>query len=94
MWLGLWNPFLFGGRDLARPNEVLIKTFIFLGGFLPLIDVLTRANGRTIELTLTEVDDFRRNQAETLRLWRIHLEMHADRLSALIGRSAASGRSI
>lgn len=83
MWLGVCDPFLFGGLVLPRSNEVLIKTFIFPGGCLPSIDVLTRANDRTTELTLTEVDDFGQNQAETLRLWRTHLETHADRLPTL-----------
>ena len=59
--------------ERAKSTQDFIKAFIFPGGCLPSVDVISRTATRSTDLAVTALDDYGPHYAETLRRWRANL---------------------
>jgi cyclopropane-fatty-acyl-phospholipid synthase len=58
---------------VEKATRSFIKEYIFPGGALPSISVLTRALARRTDLQLLGLEDLTEHYVETLRRWRLNL---------------------
>ena len=69
--------------ERAKTTQDFIKTFIFPGGCLPSVDVISRTTARHTDLAVTALADYGLHYAETLRRWRANLFADATALERL-----------
>jgi len=68
--------------EAARRHEDFIKRYVFPGGCLPSLEVLTRCLART-DLRVLQLEDVTPHYAETLRRWRARFHERAEEAAAL-----------
>jgi cyclopropane-fatty-acyl-phospholipid synthase len=66
--------------EVEKATRSFIKQYIFPGGALPSLAVLTLALARRTDLRMVGVDDIAGHYVETLRRWRIAFAANADAL--------------
>ncbi|WP_249011159.1 cyclopropane-fatty-acyl-phospholipid synthase family protein [Conexibacter sp. DBS9H8] len=59
---------------VEKASKSFIKSYIFPGGCLPSVSVLTRSLARRTDLQVAGIDDITVHYVETLRRWRINLD--------------------
>jgi cyclopropane-fatty-acyl-phospholipid synthase len=69
--------------DDARRGADFIQRYIFPGGALPSVSVLTGAAARASRLTPLHLEEMGLDYAETLRRWRLAFESRRDRVRAM-----------
>jgi cyclopropane-fatty-acyl-phospholipid synthase len=67
---------------VEKASRSFIKEYIFPGGALPSLEVLTRALARRTDLQVLGLEDLTEHYVETLRRWRLNL---LDNVAALAG---------
>jgi len=58
---------------VEKASRSFIKEYIFPGGALPSLEVLTRALARRTDLQVLGLEDLTEHYVETLRRWRLNL---------------------
>lgn len=69
--------------ERAKSTQDFIKAFIFPGGCLPSVDVISRTTARHTDFAVTALADYGLHYAETLRRWRANLFSDATALERL-----------
>jgi cyclopropane-fatty-acyl-phospholipid synthase len=68
---------------VEKASRSFIKEYIFPGGTLPSLEVLTRALARRTDLQVVGLEDLTAHYVETLRRWRLNLVENVDVLAEL-----------
>jgi cyclopropane-fatty-acyl-phospholipid synthase len=69
--------------EVEKASKSFIKEYIFPGGALPSMEVITRNVARRTDLQTVGLEDITDSYVETLRRWRQNFLDHADELAAL-----------
>ncbi len=69
--------------EAAKHTEDFIRRFVFPGGMLPSIAVITRTLAKHTRLQLLDVEDLSAHYAETLRRWRTTFDTNLDEIALL-----------
>jgi cyclopropane-fatty-acyl-phospholipid synthase len=69
--------------EVEKASKSFIKTYIFPGGCLPSMEVISRQVARRTDLQLVGLEDLTDSYVETLRRWGENFLAHADELDAL-----------
>ncbi len=69
--------------EVQKASKSFINTYIFPGGCLPSLEVITRSLARRTDMQLTRLEDLTPHYVETLRRWRKTFTAHADELAEL-----------
>jgi cyclopropane-fatty-acyl-phospholipid synthase len=69
--------------EVEKASKSFIKEYIFPGGALPSMEVITRNVARRTDLQTVGLEDITDSYVETLRRWRQNFSAHADELSEL-----------
>jgi cyclopropane-fatty-acyl-phospholipid synthase len=69
--------------DHYRRRPDFIQRYIFPGGHLPSLEVMTGTMGRSSQLYVDDVENIGMHYAETLRRWRERFLQHVDEVRAL-----------
>jgi cyclopropane-fatty-acyl-phospholipid synthase len=69
--------------EVEKAAKSFINTYIFPGGCLPSIEVITRSLARHTDMQAVGLEDLTPHYVETLRRWRQRFTAHVDRLVEL-----------
>jgi cyclopropane-fatty-acyl-phospholipid synthase len=69
--------------EVEKASKSFIRTYIFPGGCLPSMEVISRQVARRTDLQLVGLEDLTESYVETLRRWRENFMVHANELAAL-----------
>ncbi len=69
--------------EVEKASRSFINTYIFPGGCLPSLEVITRSLARRTDMQALALEDLTPHYVETLRRWRKAFTAHADALAAL-----------
>jgi cyclopropane-fatty-acyl-phospholipid synthase len=69
--------------EVEKASKSFIKEYIFPGGALPSMEVITRNVARRTDLQTVGLEDITDSYVETLRRWRQNFLRHSDELAAL-----------
>ncbi len=69
--------------EVEKASKSFIKTYIFPGGCLPSMEVITRHVARRTDLQAVGLEDITDSYVETLRRWRLNFAAHAQELAEL-----------
>ena len=69
--------------EVEKASKSFIKEYIFPGGCLPSLEVITRNVARRTDLQTVGLHDITDSYVETLRRWRHNFAAHAEELHAL-----------
>ncbi|MFH2130915.1 MAG: cyclopropane-fatty-acyl-phospholipid synthase family protein [bacterium] len=69
--------------EYARDNPDFIKTFIFPGGFLPSISVVSESFRKVTDMQLVHLEQFGDSYAETLNHWKINFHRNLKKIDQL-----------
>jgi cyclopropane-fatty-acyl-phospholipid synthase len=67
--------------EVEKASRSFINTYIFPGGCLPSLEVITRSLARRTDLQAVSLEDLTSYYVETLRRWRQNFTAHADELA-------------
>jgi cyclopropane-fatty-acyl-phospholipid synthase len=67
--------------EVEKASSSFMKSYIFPGGCLPSLEVITRNLARRTDLQAVGLEDLTPHYVETLRLWRENFTAHADELA-------------
>jgi cyclopropane-fatty-acyl-phospholipid synthase len=67
--------------EVEKASGSFMKSYIFPGGCLPSLEVITRNLARRTDLQAVGLEDLTPHYVETLRLWRENFTAHADELA-------------
>jgi len=67
--------------EVEKASRSFMKSYIFPGGCLPSLEVITRNLARRTDLQAVGLEDLTPHYVETLRLWRENFTAHADELA-------------
>ena len=67
--------------EVEKASRSFMNSYIFPGGCLPSLEVITRNLARRTDLQATALRDVTRHYVETLRRWRQNFTAHADELA-------------
>jgi cyclopropane-fatty-acyl-phospholipid synthase len=67
--------------EVEKASKSFINTYIFPGGCLPSLEVITRNLARRTDLQAMGLEDVTPHYVETLRRWRQNFTAHADELA-------------
>ena len=68
---------------VEKASKSFIRTYVFPGGCLPSLDVISKCLVKRTDLRTVHLQDLTPHYAETLRRWRANFEAATDRLEAL-----------
>ena len=68
---------------VEKASKSFIRTYVFPGGCLPSLDVISRCVVKRTDLRTIHLEDLTPHYAETLRRWRTNFEAATERLEAL-----------
>ena len=69
--------------EVEKASKSFIKEYIFPGGCLPSMEIITRHVARQTDLQTVGLQDITDSYVETLRRWRANFAAHADDLAAM-----------
>jgi cyclopropane-fatty-acyl-phospholipid synthase len=69
--------------EVEKASQSFIKTYIFPGGALPSLEVITRSVARRTDLQTVGLHDITDSYVETLRRWRQNFLAHSEELAEL-----------
>jgi cyclopropane-fatty-acyl-phospholipid synthase len=69
--------------EVEKTSKSFINTYIFRGGCLPSLEVITRNVARRTDMQTVKLEDLTPHYVETLRRWRKTFTAHADALGEL-----------
>jgi cyclopropane-fatty-acyl-phospholipid synthase len=69
--------------EVEKASKSFIKEYIFPGGCLPSMEIMTRHVARQTDLQTVGLQDITDSYVETLRRWRANFAAHADDLAAM-----------
>ena len=69
--------------EVEKASKSFIREYIFPGGCLPSLEVITRNVARHTDLQAVGLEDITASYVETLRRWRHNFTAHTDELAAL-----------
>ncbi|MGH2868463.1 MAG: class I SAM-dependent methyltransferase [Solirubrobacteraceae bacterium] len=69
--------------EVEKASKSFIKEYIFPGGSLPSMEVMTRHVARQTDLQTVGLQDITDSYVETLRRWRANFAAHSEELAAL-----------
>jgi cyclopropane-fatty-acyl-phospholipid synthase len=69
--------------EVEKASKSFANTYIFPGGCLPSLEVITRNVARRTDLQTVHLDDLTPHYVETLRRWRQNVDANADSLDRL-----------
>jgi cyclopropane-fatty-acyl-phospholipid synthase len=69
--------------EVEKAAKSFINTYIFPGGCLPSMEVITRSLARHTDMQAVGLEDLTPHYVETLRRWRQRFTAHVDRLAEL-----------
>ena len=69
--------------EVEKASKSFIKTYIFPGGCLPSMEVISRNVARRTDLQTVGLEDITDSYVETLRRWRLNFAAHAEELAGL-----------
>ncbi len=69
--------------EVEKASKSFIKTYIFPGGCLPSMEVISRHVARRTDLQAVGLEDITASYVETLRRWRHNFAAHTGELAAL-----------
>jgi cyclopropane-fatty-acyl-phospholipid synthase len=69
--------------EVEKISGSFIRTYIFPGGSLPSMEVITRNVARRTDMQMLHLDDITRHYVETLRRWRERFGAHAAELHSM-----------
>jgi cyclopropane-fatty-acyl-phospholipid synthase len=69
--------------EVEKASRSFANTYIFPGGCLPSLEVITRNVARRTDLQTVHLDDLTPHYVETLRRWRQNFDANADSLDGL-----------
>jgi cyclopropane-fatty-acyl-phospholipid synthase len=69
--------------EVEKASRSFMNTYIFPGGCLPSLEVITRELARRTDLQVTGLEDITRHYARTLRQWNVNLAANAAALEEL-----------
>ena len=78
---------------VEKASKSFIRTYVFPGGCLPSLEVISRCVAKRTDLRTVHLEDLTPHYAETLRRWRTNFEAATEQLeaSATTSASAACG---
>ena len=68
---------------VEKASKSFIRTYVFPGGCLPSLEVISRCVVKRTDLRTIHLEDLTPHYAETLRRWRTNFEAATERLEAL-----------
>jgi len=68
---------------VEKASKSFIRTYVFPGGCLPSLDVISRCVVKRTDLRTVHLQDLTPHYAETLRRWRVNFEAATSQLEAL-----------
>ncbi len=68
---------------VEKASKSFIRTYVFPGGCLPSLEVISKCIARRTDLRTVHLEDLTPHYAETLRRWRANFEAATDQLDAL-----------
>ena len=69
--------------EVEKASKSFIKEYIFPGGCLPSMEIITRHVARQTDLQTVGLQDITDSYVETLRRWRMNFAAHSEELAAL-----------
>jgi cyclopropane-fatty-acyl-phospholipid synthase len=69
--------------EVEKASKSFIKEYIFPGGCLPSMEIITRHVARQTDLQTVGLEDITDSYVETLRRWRMNFAAHSEELAAL-----------
>jgi cyclopropane-fatty-acyl-phospholipid synthase len=69
--------------EVEKASKSFIKEYIFPGGCLPSLEVITRQVARRTDLQAIGLEDITASYVETLRRWRQNFAAHSEELASL-----------
>jgi cyclopropane-fatty-acyl-phospholipid synthase len=68
-------------NEVEKASRSFIKEYIFPGGALPTVEVITRQVARRTDLQTVGLEDITDSYVETLRRWRQNFLAHSEELA-------------